>query len=301
VRRRVFRRFGRTAAASPNDQPAAVPFLIVGVGGSAGSLEAFREILQKVPAERGITFLFVQHLQAAHKSLLPEVLSKATSLKVAEARDGAPLEVNHLYIIPPDADMAVKGGRLALTPRVTHRTAHMPIDHLFRSLAEDQKGRAVGVVLSGGGTDGTLGLKAIKSEGGITFAQDEKSARHDSMPRSAITDGWVDYVLPPADLAEQLVRLVRHPYTAEETPPPPPQGDGMVDKILGVLRSQQGVDFGQYTRTTTTRRIGRRMALRGLEASADYLRLLQEDPAEVQNLYQDLLIRDPLLPRRGGL
>ncbi|HVS37544.1 MAG TPA: chemotaxis protein CheB [Gemmataceae bacterium] len=275
---------------SPDDQPPAVPLLVVGVGGSAGGLEAFREVLESLPAEGNMAFLFVQHLPPDHRSLLPELLARVTPMTVVQAEQGMQIEADHLYLIPPDADMAVQGGEIVLTPRAARTAVHMPIDHLFRSLAEDQRGRSVGVVLSGGGTDGTLGLKVIKAEGGITFAQDEKSARHDSMPRSAITDGWVDYVLPPAEIARQLLRISRHPYTVNHEAVVAPEADGMVDRILGVLRGHFGVDFTQYKRTTITRRIRRRMALRGLEASADYLRLLQEDGAEKQNLYQDLLI-----------
>ncbi len=277
-------------AVSPDDQPPAVPLLVVGVGGSAGGLEAFREVLEQVPVEGNMTFLFVQHLPPDHRSLLPELLGRVTPLTVVQAEHGMRLEADHLYLIPPDANMAVQGGEIVLTPRGARTAVHMPIDHLFRSLAADQKGRSVGVVLSGGGTDGTLGLKAIKAEGGITFAQDEKSARHDSMPRSAITDGWVDYVLPPAEIARQLLRISRHPYAVDHDGAAAQEADGIVDRILGVIRGHVGVDFTQYKRTTITRRIRRRMALRGLEASADYLRLLQEEGAEAQNLYQDLLI-----------
>src|SRR5262249_48940867 len=144
----------------------------------------------------------------------------------------------------------------------------------------------------GGGTDGTLGLRAIKAECGITFAQDERSARHDSMPRSAVADGWVDYVLPPSGIAAQLMRLVRHPYGIEpDTDEMPEDLDGALDRILTVLRINPGVDFKQYKRTPIPRRVRRRMALRNVELTADYLRILQEDPAEAHNLYEDLLIR----------
>ncbi len=279
------------ASEPPEDTLPAMPMLVVGVGGSAGGLEAFREILENIPAEDDITFLFVQHLPPGHKSLLPELLARVTPLTVAEAESGVRLLPRHVYLIPPDADLAVHDGCVVLTPRVGARRPHMPIDHMLRSLADDQKGRAVGVVLSGGGTDGTLGLKAIKAECGITFAQDEKTARHDSMPRSAITDGWVDYVLPPDEIARQLVRLARHPYTSQQNAALAPVADGVVDQILGVLRGNSGVDFTQYKRTTIIRRIRRRMALRGLESSAEYLNQLREDHAEAQNLYQDLLIR----------
>jgi two-component system CheB/CheR fusion protein len=278
--------------AGTDQQPAHLPFLVVGVGGSSGSLEAFRELLEGVPPDAGICFLFVQHLQTGHKSLLVELLRKATPLNVLEAEQDLPLQANHVYVISPDTDMAIHDGRLALTPRGGRRAPHMPVDHLFRSLAHDQKSRAVGVVLSGGGTDGTLGLKAIKAEDGITFAQDERSARHDSMPRSATAEGYVDYVLPPREIAGQLLRIARHPYTVQ----PEPDGEAgefreVLDRILALLRAHTDVDFTRYKRSTITRRVRRRMALRSLESAADYLQLLETDPAEVQSLYQDCLIR----------
>jgi two-component system CheB/CheR fusion protein len=279
-------------AAVPNeDLPPEVPFLLVGVGGSAGSLEAFKEVLGHLPPGPGLSFLFVQHLAAGTKSLVPELLGKVTSMTVRDAADGERLGPNHVYLIPPDSEMAVKAGALMLTPRSTRPGPHMPIDHMLRSLADHQRGRAVGVILSGGGTDGTLGLRAVKSECGITFAQDERTARHDSMPRSAVADGWVDYVLPPAQIAEQLLRIARHPYAAG---PEPRGADGVevvLERILGVLRGSTGVDFTQYKRTTILRRVRRRMALRGIDAAADYARLLQDDPVEAQALYHDFLIR----------
>jgi two-component system CheB/CheR fusion protein len=279
-------------AAVPNeDLPPELPFLVVGVGGSAGGLEAFRELLENIPPEAGITFLFVQHLAHGSKSMLAELLGKVTSMTVREAKDGERLQTNHVYLIPPDFEMGLKGGTLALSPRSTKPGPHMPIDFTLRSLANDQRGRSVGVILSGGGTDGTLGLRAIKSECGITFAQDEQSAKHDSMPRSAVSDGWVDYVLPPAQIAEQLLRIARHPYAAQAETRVSPDVEVVLDRILNVIRGATGVDFGQYKRTTILRRVRRRMALRGLDSAAEYSRLLQDDPVEAQSLYQDFLIR----------
>src|SRR5262249_41361714 len=145
-----------------------------------------------------------------------------------EAADGMKIEPDHVYLIPPDANMALTDGSLLLTPRSPVRGEHMPIDHLFRSMAEVKKGRSIGILLSGGGTDGTLGFQAIKAQGGVTFAQDEKSARHPSMPRSAVLHGYVDHVLDPGEIAHQLVRLVRHPYVRRpETAAEPPSGDAM--------------------------------------------------------------------------
>ncbi len=276
----------------PNeDLPPELPFLVVGVGGSAGGLEAFKELLENIPPDAGITFLFVQHLAHGSKSMLPELLSKVTPMTVTEARDGERLGPNHVYLIPPDFELGIKNGALALSPRPTRPGPHMPIDFTLRSLANGQRGRAVGVVLSGGGTDGTLGLRAIKSECGITFAQDERTARQDSMPRSAVADGWVDYVLSPAQIAEQLVRIARHPYAAQHETPVAPDVEVVLDRILNVIRGSTGVDFTQYKRSTIQRRVRRRMALRGLDNASEYARLLQDDPVEAQALYQDFLIR----------
>ncbi len=200
---------------TPSRDPPAFP--IVGVGASAGGLEAFTELLANLPPEPGVAFLFVVHMEPHHKSQLADILGRVTPLPVAEATEGMPVQANHVYLIPPNANMALTDHSLTLTPRPAVRAPHMSVDHLFRSLAAVQKSRAVGVILSGGGTDGTLGLQSIKAEGGITFAQDEKSARQNSMPRSAVSDGCIDYVLSPPEIARQLVRLVGHPYT--QAPP----------------------------------------------------------------------------------
>jgi two-component system CheB/CheR fusion protein len=275
----------------PDGQPSGPSFPIIGVGASAGGLEAFTDLLHHMPADPGIALLFVQHMEPDRPSHLRDILARATTMGVHQAQNGMRIEPNHIYVIPPDAEMAIADGSLRLTPRPDRRTLHMPIDHLFRSLAEVKKDRAIGVLLSGGGTDGTLGFQAIKSEGGITFAQDEKSAKSRGMPRSAIMEGAVDYILPPGDIARQLARLSNHPYTAAAAPAEVPVDEGAFAKIIELLRLRTGVDFTQYKRSTIQRRIVRRMALRGLESLPAYQRLLQEEPAEVTNLYQDFLIR----------
>jgi two-component system CheB/CheR fusion protein len=266
---------------------------VVGIGASAGGLEAISELLETLSPDPGLAFLLAVHLDPHHKSHLPEILGKLTPLDVREVKEGMPVEVNHVYMIPPNTNMALTDGRLALTPRQSTPGTHMPIDHLFRSLAAVQKSRAVGIVLSGGGTDGALGLQAIKAEGGITFAQDEKSAKHISMPRSAILDGSVDYVLRPSDIARELERIARHPYAREPVPvvEPAPSEEGALTDIISLLRARLGVDFAHYKQTTIKRRILRRMALRGTEHPSEYFRFLQEDPTELQLLYQDFLIR----------
>ncbi|MFO0930208.1 MAG: chemotaxis protein CheB [Gemmataceae bacterium] len=274
---------------SPDGFPENTP--VVGIGASAGGLEATSELLATMPVDPGMAILVVQHLKPDAESHLVELLARVTQLSVSEAKSGDPLRPDHVYVIPPNAMMTLQDGMLILTPR-SSRMPNMPIDYLFRSMATVHKSRAIGVLLSGNGTDGTLGFKEIKAEGGITFAQDEKTARYSGMPRSAVAEGCVDYVLPPAAIARELVRLARHPFTTE------PHGDEVpvltedpINQIIALLRSTTEVDFTHYKRTTIRRRIQRRMALRGLERMEDYLAVLREDQQERHGLYQDFLIR----------
>ena len=197
-------------------------------------------------------------------------------------------------MIPPGTNMAMTDGHLTLSPRPPRPVPHMPIDHLFRSLAAIQRSRAIGVMLSGNGTDGVIAMQAIKAAGGITFAQDEKTARYPSMPRSAVLDGNVDHVMRPRDIARELERIARHPYSRPADRPArnrrPPDGDHVAE-IIDLLRLRTAVDFTHYKQTTIHRRILRRMALRNLQDPRDYLAVLRDGRGEVQNLYQDFLIR----------
>jgi two-component system CheB/CheR fusion protein len=285
-----------STGSAPESAPAPLPrhanaFPIVGIGGSAGGLEAVTDLLRHLPPKPGLSILLVMHLEPHHKSHIAEILNQRETLPVKEAAEGMAVQVDNVYLIPPNKNMALADGSLTLTPRSPARGQHMPIDHLFRSLAEVLKSRAIGVLLSGGGTDGTLGFQAIKAEGGITLAQDEKSAKHNSMPRSAVLEDVVDHVLPPAEIARQLVRIAQHSYTRDDGETAAPETSDSVEQILRLLRTKIGVDFSSYKRPTIKRRILRRMALRGLERADDYVRQLQAEPAELQNLYQDLLIR----------
>ncbi len=288
-----------SATPSADEHPKGPPFPVVGVGASAGGLEAFTEMLQGLSDEPGMAFLFVSHLDPHHKSHLPDILAKATSMPVREVKEGMAVQANTVYVIPPATNMAITDGRLTLTPRAASPVPHMPIDHLFRSLAAIQKDRAIAVILSGNGTDGALALQAIKAEGGITFCQDEKSAKHPSMPRAAMLDGNVDYVLRPSEIANQLERFARHPYTREAgapTPEPAPLAGPTtepdpVSQIFNLLRTRTTVDFSSYKQSTIRRRILRRMALRNLQSPQEYLRVLRDDAGELHALYQDFLIR----------
>ncbi|HEU0173055.1 MAG TPA: chemotaxis protein CheB [Blastocatellia bacterium] len=282
---------------------------VVGVGASAGGLEAFRQLLKRLPDDTGMAIVLITHLDPRHESILPELLAKATSLPVSEAEDGTRVAPNHVYVMPRNTTMAIEGGALRLWPRDKGRGQHRPIDAFLRTLAEDQNARAIGVILSGTATDGTLGLEAVKAEGGITFAQAPKSAQYDSMPRSAIAAGCVDFVLTPEEIALELARISHHPYVtpaaiaepgepgAEEAAQPAVKNG--FNKILALLRRMMGVDFTLYKANTLRRRIRRRMILNKLDGLKEYAEYLRNNPEEVENLYQDILInvtsffRDP--------
>ncbi len=282
-------------ADDPSERLAKTPFPIVGIGASAGGLEAFSQLLRALPADTGMAFVLVQHLDPKHESHLPEVLSRTTAMPVLAITDRLRVEPDHVYVIPPNADMMIRGGVFTLTSRakVDH---YKPIDHFFRSLAQEQEGRALGVVLSGTGSDGTLGLRAIKAEGGITFVQDESSARHPGMPQSA--RGGADFVLPPAGIARELARISGHAYVNQALPAlPSPTGAGQpeegadVSAVLRVLRTATGVDFAQYKPASIRRRITRRMLLQKIDDLATYARYLRQTPHEAQALYDDILIK----------
>jgi two-component system CheB/CheR fusion protein len=234
-------------------------------------------------------FVLVQHLAPTHVSMLAELLSRATKMPVSEVEDEPVVEPNQIYVIPPDKNMVIANGRLELSAREM-RAPHRPIDHFFRSLADDRGHTAIGVVLSGSATDGTLGLGEIKAAGGITFAQDE-TAQHTSMPQSAIAAGCVDYVLPPDEIAKELAHIARHPFIvpAGEQPLHIPREPNLV-QILEMLHRATGVDFSNYKRNTLIRRISRRMVLHKMDGLKEYVRLLQSTPAELDALYQDVLI-----------
>ncbi len=277
-------------------------FAIVAIGASAGGLDAFTQLLSAMPTDTGMAFVLIQHLQADQPSLLTEILAKRTGMNVIEVHHGTAVEQNHVYVIPPNRQMAITSGVLTLSPRRNTAGKFMPIDSFFQSLAEDWGNRAIGVVLSGLDGDGALGLRAIKEAGGLAFAQDEQSAQYPSMPQNAAATGLLDFVLPPREIAAQLAAVSRHPYLAPQDTTDP---DALLDAeearrtAVALLRTATGVDFGQYKRPTFERRLQRRMALHQLEHPQEYVRYLQDHAAEVQALYRDVLInvtsffRDP--------
>jgi len=278
-------------------------FPIVGVGASAGGLEAFTQLISRLPAKPDMTLALIQHLAPQHESALTEILSRATRIPVAEVKDGMVVERGRIYVIPPNTNMAIRQGRLCLVPRSPDHK-HLPIDYFLRSMAEELGNRAIGVILSGTASDGTLGLEAIKAEGGITFAQEPNSAKYGDMPRNAMASGCVDFVLPPARIARELLRIAHHPYLLEagnldDDAELAEGAEQRLHEIFGLLRAVTGVDFTHYKHTTIKRRIKRRMVLHKLQDLDDYLTYLEGNRQEISALYRDILIhvtgffRDP--------
>lgn len=281
-------------------------FPVVGIGASAGGLEALQQLLGSLPADTGMAFVLVQHLDPKHESLSAEILSRATPMPLKEAKEGVRVERNHVYIIPPNTALRISRGALHLAPRGKAFRQHLVIDTFLQSLAEDLGTLAVAVILSGTGTDGTEGLLSVKASGGITFAQEPKSARFDGMPQAAISSGAVDLTLPPAKIAHELSRMACHLRGASATgapEAPSPEGpraaQGPLDRIFAQLNSQCHVDFSAYKLGTIKRRIERRTVLRRSKSLEDYADDLSRSPAEVRALFDDILIhvtdffRDP--------
>jgi two-component system CheB/CheR fusion protein len=287
----------RTPARKPKliAPPQAQNFPIVGVGASAGGFEAFGEMLNALPADTGMAFVLIVHLDPKHESMLAPLLARKAAIPVNQVTDGMSVRPNCVYVIPPNAKMAIQDGTLRLKERGAAGEKNMPIDYFFESLATDFKERAIGVILSGTATDGTYGLRAIKAEGGICFAQDTKSAKYSGMPASAIASGCVDFALPPRRIAAELVRISRQAATSPSVsaivPSALPNGsDGDVRKILLLVRNTSGTDFAHYKSNTIHRRIARRMLLKKISSVHAYLELLRRDGSELDSLYRDILI-----------
>ena len=277
---------------------------IVGIGASAGGLAAFEAFFSGMPADidPGMAFVLVQHLAPDHESILTDLIRRYTRMQVFEVQDGMTVQPNCAYIIPPNRDMAFLNGTLQLMEPTAPRGQRLPIDFFFRSLAQDQHDRAICIVLSGTGSDGTMGVRAIKGEGGMIMVQNPASTEYDGMPRSAIATGLVDYELPPAEMPTQLMAYVAHAFgkPPHATTVPEPQVENSLNKIFILLRTQTGHDFSQYKPSTIHRRIERRMAINQIESMKGYVKYLQQSPAEIEALFRDLLIgvtnffRDPV-------
>jgi len=302
---------GATAADNSADSVAATPdtvaavavnFPIVGIGASAGGLAAFEAFFSGMPVgeEPGMAFVLVQHLAPEHKSALADLIRRHTRMEVLEVEDGMVVRPNCTYIIPPNHDMAFLGGSLQLLAPTAPRGLHMPIDFFFRSLAQDQHEKAICIVLSGSGSDGALGARAIKSGGGMVMVQSPDTTEQDGMPRSVIAAGVVDFELPPAEMPAQLIKYASHAFgQLPRRAASPPASENALKKIFILLRAQTGHDFSQYKPSTIIRRIERRMALHQIETIECYVKHALQAPAEVDALFRDLLIgvtsffRDP--------
>jgi len=272
-------------------QQESLPFPIVGIGASAGGLEALEKFLRHVPQGCGMAFVIVQHLDPTHKGILPELLQRTTGMKVFQVRDRMRVKLECVYVIPPNKDMSILHGVLYLFEPTEPRGLRLPIDFFFRSLAEDRQERSIGVILSGMGSDGTMGLRAIKEKSGVVLAQEPGSAKFDSMPRSAIDAGLADLVAPVEELPAKILDYLRHVLILTQTESSLAEKDqSALDKVLILLRTRSGHDFSLYKKTTIYRRIERRMGIHQINGIAAYVRYLQQNAQEVDLLFKELLI-----------
>ena len=279
---------GRNA---PKTDAARVDFPIVGIGASAGGLEALSVFLGKVPENSGLAFVIVQHMEQKRKDILVELLQSATPMKIVQVKENTPIQPDCVYVIPPNKEMSIRHRVLHLSNFSVPHSLHLPIDFFFRSLADDQQERSIGVILSGMGTDGTSGLKAIKERGGAVFIQEPRSAKFDSMPRSAIEAGLADVVTLVENLPAKIVSYLEHKPLIDIADQD--QADNTLssfDDIMILLRSHTGHDFSSYKKNTVDRRIERRMGIHQIDKLATYVRFLQENPQELDLLFKEFLI-----------
>ena len=290
-----------TTGAEPRDDAPATPFPIVGIGASAGGLEALEQFLGSVPPTTGLAYVVVQHLDPTHKGMIVELLQRATAIPVTQVEDGVRVAPDHVYVIPPNRDLSILHGALYLLEPAAPRGLRLPIDFFFRALADDQQALSIGVILSGMGSDGMLGLRAIKEKAGAVFVQTPASAKFDGMPRSAVDDGQADVVADAAELPGRILGYLQHLPTLE-APLAPKAADtnqSGLEKVLVLLRARTGHDFSLYKKSTLYRRIERRMGLHQLAHIGDYVRYLRDNPQEAELLFKELLIgvtrffRDP--------
>ena len=273
---------------------------IVGVGASAGGLDALEKFFGNAPSDSGLAYIVIQHLSPDYKSLMADLLGKRTEMPVLVAEDGAPVESNHVYLIPPRNSLTIFHHKLYLAERESGQL-YLPIDIFFQSLADDLGEKAIGVILSGTGSDGTRGIRAIKEKGGLVIVQNEQTAKFDGMPRSAIATNLVDYVLPPEHMIREMLNYVQHPCLVSDPAVKRAivQDEDNLNKVFALLRSNSGVDFTYYKQTTIVRRIERRMGIKQIEKLSDYLQFLYQSPLEVNTLFREFLIgvtrffRDP--------
>jgi two-component system CheB/CheR fusion protein len=276
-------------------------FPIVAIGASAGGLDALQQFFKAMPSDQELAFIVVVHLDPNHASLLPELLQKQTSIKVAKIASGMPVEPNRIYVIPPNKSLSIFNKKLQMAELELPRYRQLPIDFFFRSLAQDQGDNAIGIILSGTGSDGSLGLTEIKAANGLVMVQDESSAQYNGMPQNAIKTGVADYILPPGEMPAQLIQYVQFRKGVQDSliSEQESAGVGEVQKIFSLIRNQTGHDFSLYKSNTIGRRVERRMQLHQIKNMADYVDFLQKNEQEVSTLAKELLIgvtsffRDP--------
>lgn len=275
---------------SNRDDKEDADFPVVGLGASAGGLEAFEQFFTNMPPNTGMAFVIVQHLDPKHKSILTELLGRYTKMKVTEVKDGMTVESNQVYVIPPNRYLAILHKKLHLLQSSEMPGPRVPIDFFFRSLAKDQQHKAVCVVLSGTGTEGALGIRAIKGEGGMAMVQDPETAKYDGMPRHAIATGLADYVLPPDKMPAELIAFVQRALILPPTESPSTKENDLLGKLFILMRAQTGHDFSYYKRNTILRRVDRRMAVNQISRLTDYVKYMQDNPREADTLFKELLI-----------
>ena len=292
----------RSVMAVDAEQSPRLPFTVVGMGASAGGVEAFVQFFDAVPADTGMAFVLVQHLPPQRESLMADILSKHTAMPVRQVEDGIEVEADHVYVIRPGNTLTIDGGLLRLGEPVEARGHQRPVDDFFRSLAQEQRERAVCVIMSGMGSNGTAGAQMVKAVGGACVAQDPEQAKYPSMPRALIDSGLADYVLRAADMPDVLRRYANHAYAKNASDPAGPlarRDQRQLADVMAILRTRTRHDFSGYKRPTFVRRVQRRMGLNHIAQLADYVRLLRQTPAEASGLVDDLLIhvtgffRDP--------
>ncbi|MEJ2639418.1 MAG: chemotaxis protein CheB, partial [Desulfosarcinaceae bacterium] len=274
------------------------PMIVVGIGASAGGLEAFKLMLPGLPASANMAFVIVQHLDPKHRSMMASLLDRHTDMNVLEIVDGQTIESNNVYITPPGRDVKITGNVLELSEPSSAIGPKPSIDYFFTSLAESKGERAVGIVLSGTGSDGAHGIRAIRAGGGITMVQSEETARYNGMPRAAIKTGHVDLVIDPADMGKELQVAHKYPHLVPKVPPEA-EAPKDLDRILRMIAGRTGANFSEYKLATINRRVGRRMALHKIRSLGEYVRFIEQVPQELDLLFKDILIsvtgffRDP--------
>jgi two-component system, chemotaxis family, CheB/CheR fusion protein len=279
----------KAVSTEKNPGPDPVLFPVVGIGASAGGLEAMEQFFKHVPVDSGRAYIVVQHLDPTHTGMLPELLQRITHMEVAQAKDNMTVHPNHVYVIPPDKSMSISNGKLSLFTPLEKRGLRLPIDFFLKSLAMDCNERSIALILSGMGSDGSAGVKAIKENNGTVLVQDPDSAKFDSMPRSAIESVLVDIVAPPQELSEKLTQFLQHfPLAISDLPEINDQT--ALEKIINLLRNYTGNDFSQYKKSTLSRRIERRMAVHHNKKIDDYVTLLKKNPKEGEILFKELMI-----------